>query len=606
MARIPEETIDQIIHATDIVDIIGSKVQLKRSGSGYTGLCPFHNEKTPSFHVHPGRQSFKCFGCGEGGSAITFLMKYEGLHFIEAAKQLADKANIQIVEEEYDPEAEKRRKRRTYLAKIHNQVADWYHQLLLKDRTEGGEKVRAYLKSRGINSEIAKKWKLGYAPGYDQQHHQWAEKNDIQKGDLVEAGIYGQQENSSNSYPRFRDRLMFPVHNEHGDVIAFSGRLLDPNAKTAKYLNSPETPLFYKSKTFFGLDKSKRAILKKDSVIICEGQLDLITSFEFGVENVVAALGTAFTENHARILKKYANETIICFDADNAGYKAAVRTFGTLAEAGLSVKAAIMPQGEDPDTLIRTHGIEKFSDLIDNAPEFYEFQILRQSETLDLENIRNRASLTTELAESISLIKDQVLQDGAIDKVSRRLSIQRNTLRDRVKEITNKPKRYQKQFTSGNAENEENSISIATSSIKNNSIAELIKLAIENSEVKNWMENSELDSILTDIDESELLQIVWRGKFDPTDIASVEQFLMNLSPNDQEKVKSCRNLHVSASSLEEAKTLVQVLERSRLDNIIQSTRTKMRDPNISAEERDELQFTIDDLEKEFLDLRGNM
>ena len=264
MSRIPQETLDEILAATDIVDLVGRYVKLRRAGVNWTGLCPFHAEKTPSFNVSPARGTYHCFGCGAGGNAFRFVMEHDGLQFMDAVKRLADQANIRIEEEVWDANAERAAKIRNGLIKLHNEIAEWYHELLMK--STHADAARAYLKSRGINAATAKNWKMGYAPSSGDLLRKWASEKRFTENLMVAGGIlaHGDEESgrANETYPRFRHRLMFPIRNDFGEVIAFSGRLLDPNAKAAKYLNSPETVLFSKSKVLFGLDKSKRAVIK--------------------------------------------------------------------------------------------------------------------------------------------------------------------------------------------------------------------------------------------------------------------------------------------------------------------------------------------------------
>jgi DNA primase len=357
MSRIPEETIQQVIAATDIVALVGRSVKLRKAGTNFLGLCPFHNERTPSFNVSPSRGTYHCFGCGAGGSAIRFVMEHDGMSFVEAVKRLADAAGIRIEEEVWDANAEAEAKHRSLLLRAHREITEWFHQLLMKHKIAAP--ARDYLKSRGITAEVAKNWQLGYAPPSAAFFREWAAQAKIPESVLVEAGIFVQSDEESGrrgAYPRFRDRLMFPIRNDHGDVIAFSGRILDPEAKTAKYLNSPETALFSKSKVLFGFDRSKRAISKAGEAIVCEGQIDMIMVYEAGFQNVVAGQGTAFTELHAKLLKRVCNEVVLCYDSDNAGYKAAERAFQILSPIGLTVKVAALPQGEDPDSLLRKQG----------------------------------------------------------------------------------------------------------------------------------------------------------------------------------------------------------------------------------------------------------
>ncbi|HYF36432.1 MAG TPA: DNA primase, partial [Prosthecobacter sp.] len=278
MPRIPEETLQQVLAATDIVDLIGRSVKLRRAGGNFLGLCPFHNEKTPSFNVRPSTNSYHCFGCGAGGNAFRFLMEHDGLSFIEAVKRLADAANIRIEEEVWDANAEQAAKHRALMIRAHKELAAWYHQLLMKHHI--ADKARAYLTSRGISAAVAKNWQIGYAPGSTPMLRQWAAQFKFGQQLLLDAGILGRSDEGGSAYPRFRDRLMFPIRNDNGEVIAFSGRLLDPQVKTAKYLNTAETPLFNKSKVLFGFDKSKRAISKAGQAIVCEGQIDTIMLYE--------------------------------------------------------------------------------------------------------------------------------------------------------------------------------------------------------------------------------------------------------------------------------------------------------------------------------------
>src|SRR5581483_7467521 len=278
---IPNETIEQIAAANDIVDVIGAYFPLKRAGTVYKALCPFHQEKSPSFTVNPQRQIFKCFGCGAGGSVFRFVMSYENIDFPTAAKRLAERAGIQIVEEH------RRFKMRKRLLALHAQAADWFHQNLLD--SDDAKRARNYLKGRGIRSEIAKAWRIGYAPDAWDALGNWARAEGFNADELIASGLVklrDEEKPDGEFYDRFRDRVMFPICNDLGEVIAFSGRVLQSDSQAAKYVNSPETMLFTKGNVLFGLHKSKRALVDKDSAIVLEGQLDLISAFESGVQNV--------------------------------------------------------------------------------------------------------------------------------------------------------------------------------------------------------------------------------------------------------------------------------------------------------------------------------
>src|SRR6266576_4989885 len=309
MGTIPSETIEQIAAANDIAEVIGSYFPLKRAGVNFKALCPFHQEKTPSFMVSPSRQTFHCFGCGAGGSVFRFVMDYEHIDFPAAVRKLGARVGISVVEKRGAADEDRRYEARRTLLKLHADAAEWFHENLLK--RDVGEPARKYLKHRGITAEIAKNWQLGYAADEWDAFGSWARAQGYPTRDLITSGLSKTRDNtesgpveSSSAYDRFRGRIMFPICNDVGEVIAFSGRLLKDAEGAAKYLNSPETPLFRKGSVLFGLHKTKRALIGANCAIVCEGQLDLISLFEAGITNVVAPQGTAFTENQARVLKR--------------------------------------------------------------------------------------------------------------------------------------------------------------------------------------------------------------------------------------------------------------------------------------------------------------
>ena len=336
MPRIPDETVQQVLGATDIVELIASYgLDLKRAGGDFKTHCPFHNEKTPSFNVSPGRQTYRCFGCGEGGNAVGFVMAYENLPFPEALRKLAARSNITIEEGEYDPQEDRRRRRLSRLKLLHNQAARFMHSLLLED--PGAEHARQYLKSRGYDRGMAGRWSLGWMPRNTDVFLDWARDAGFTGKELLHSGITKLREEDnprSGLWVRFGDRLMFPIHNERDDVIAFSGRKLREEQGGGKYINSPETPIFKKSNVFFGLHKAIRHM--RDYAVLCEGQLDVIACHEAGVKNAVATQGTACTNEHARLLKRYtgSDKVVICFDSDSAGHDAAHHSHGCCSGLG--------------------------------------------------------------------------------------------------------------------------------------------------------------------------------------------------------------------------------------------------------------------------------
>ncbi|MDA0767663.1 MAG: DNA primase, partial [Verrucomicrobia bacterium] len=412
MARIPEELVEQILAATDIVDLIGSYFPLKRAGSQFRTLCPFHNEKTPSFYVNPARQSFKCFGCQEGGSAVGFVMAYENLPFPDAIRKLAARANISIQEEAFDPDADRLRRSRARLLELHKGAAEFMHHLLMKD--PAAQHGRDYLKSRGFDGEMAKRWTLGWMPENGHVFLDWARKAGFSGRELKDSGLANlKEENNARSglYVRFRGRLMFPVRDDLANVIAFSGRQLRDDPNSGKYVNSPETAIYKKSKVIFALDQARRSMAKEHCALICEGQIDAIACHEAGITNAVAPLGTAFTTEHARMLKRYTDEIILCFDSDGAGHAAVAKAFRELAPQNLNVRAISLPKGEDPDTFIKKFGVEAFRKLMDEAAEFFDYMITHERQQRDLTQAGQLADLGREMASLIAILTDQVTKD---------------------------------------------------------------------------------------------------------------------------------------------------------------------------------------------------
>ena len=402
------DLIERIRAASDVVDVIGSYLPLKRAGQNFVALCPFHKEKSPSFNVNPHKQIFHCFGCHKGGDVFTFVKEYENVDFVEAVKRLADRAKIPLEHEQGGPGQETRHLKDTLL-KIHEQIAERWHNCLLNEAA--GQVARDYLAKRGVSAEAIKLFRIGAAPESWDDTVNWArskghELDIVEKAGLIigkgEGGGERGEEGTSNIqhptsnierrryYDRFRGRLMFPICNEQGMVIGFSGRILSGDEKTAKYVNSPETPIFTKSKVFFGLDKSKRAILDAGFAIICEGQLDLIACFMGGVQNIVAPQGTAFTDQHARILKRYGDEVVLCFDSDEAGQNAIVRSLDHLLASGLAVRVAVVPRPHDPDSFIKANGAEAFRQLIGRAEGFFDYYLTRLSATNDAATDKGR------------------------------------------------------------------------------------------------------------------------------------------------------------------------------------------------------------------------
>lgn len=414
MARISEDTIAQVAAANDVVDVIGSYLQLKRAGSSWRGLCPFHQEKTPSFHVNPARQSFHCFGCGAGGSVFRFVMDYEHVDFPESVRRLARRAGILIQEETSEDIAN--RGLRDRLLTLHREVTEWFHANLMKRSV--GAPAREYLKERGLSSEIAARWQLGFAPESWDALSRWALDSGYSEDELVRAGLASERD-GGGVYDRFRNRVMFPIRSDYGEVLAFSGRTLGDDP--AKYVNSPESPIFTKGRVLFGLDLTKRAIIQANEAIVCEGQIDLISMFEAGIQNVIAPQGTAFTARQASLVRQFAETAVLCFDSDKAGRAAVERSLPALFSSGVAVKVARIPEGEDPDSLIRKQGAEALRSLVAGAPDYFDDAVERG--LASSRSPQARAALAGQLAAFLTSIADPALREGIANRVRARLEL---------------------------------------------------------------------------------------------------------------------------------------------------------------------------------------
>ena len=420
-----QSTIDRVRSASDIVDVIGASIPLKRAGANFQAICPFHKEKTPSFNVNPQKQIFYCFGCHKGGDVFAFVRDFEAVDFPEAVRRLAERARIPLDYEKGGPDQESR-DLKDQLLKLHEQITTRWQAALLNDA--GGGIAREYLKRRGVSGEAVTLFRLGYAPDLWDDTVTWARSKGHPTTLVEKAGLILARDGGGH-YDRFRGRLMFPICDEQGRVIGFSGRILAGDEKTAKYVNSPETPIFTKSKVFFGLDKTKRAILDAGSAIICEGQLDLIACFMAGVQNIVAPQGTAFTADHARIIKRYTGEVVMCFDSDNAGQNATMRALDSLLAAGLAIKVATVPRPHDPDSLIKASGPDAFRQVISQAEGFFDFLLNRLCQMNDIRSDKGRLDVIREMSEALLKTGSAVLLDTYAQKTAMRLGVTTEALR---------------------------------------------------------------------------------------------------------------------------------------------------------------------------------
>jgi DNA primase len=413
-------TLEQVRAASDIVDVIGACVPLKRAGANFVALCPFHKEKTPSFNVNPHKQIFHCFGCHKGGDVFTFVKEYENIDFPDAVRRLAERARIPLETDSQGGRPETRHLK-DQLLQIHEQITQRWQTALASD--PAGQAARDYLARRGVGQEAIQLFRLGFAPEAWDDTVNWAKSKYFEPGLMEQAGLILRKEGSDHFYDRFRGRLIFPICDEQGRVIGFSGRVLSGDEKTAKYVNSPESPIFTKGRVMYGLDKSKRALLDKHCAVICEGQFDLIACFMAGVTHVVAPQGTALTADHARILKRYVDEVVLCFDSDNAGQDAAVRSLDSLLASGLAIRVAVVPAPHDPDSFVKELGGPAFSELIEKARGFFDYYLDRLCGTHDIATDRGRQTIVRAMAEAAHKTGNAVLVETYARKTAYRLRL---------------------------------------------------------------------------------------------------------------------------------------------------------------------------------------
>jgi DNA primase len=426
--QIPEEVIERIKQENDIVDIISEDVRLKKSGKNYMGLCPFHNDKSPSFSVSSEKQIYKCFSCGEAGNVLTFIMKYKKLNFQEATKYLADKANIPLQTE--DQENSKISRKKELLYNVNVEAARYYFANLQKIQMS-----KEYFLKRGIKEETIKRFGLGYS--LDNWHGvvSYLRKKGYKDNVLLEAGLISKNEKTGNTYDRFRNRVMFPVFDVRGKVIGFGGRVLDDSKP--KYLNSPETMIFQKGINLYGLNFAIKNKLQEDYIIIVEGYMDLIALHQYGITNTVASLGTALTVNQARLLKRYVSKIIISYDADLAGQNATLRGLEILRNAGFDVKVLTVPEGKDPDEFVRNNGKEAFLRLAKDALPLIEYKIKRASQGIDLKDGNELIKYGEKFAEILADL-NPIEKDVYIKKISEETSIKEQALYDLLSQVITK------------------------------------------------------------------------------------------------------------------------------------------------------------------------
>lgn len=433
---IPQDILDEIVAKSDIVSVVSEYVPLKRKGSNYQGLCPFHGEKTPSFSVSPNKQIFHCFGCGKGGNVFKFLMEIEGIPFLEAVEKLAKKANIKLPEKELSQAEKERLKQRSRYLQINEATAKYYHKVLLE--TTAGVVFKQYLEQRGISAEIIKKFQLGAAPAGWDHLYRFLLSHRVTPQEMMALGLISQGKKKDQYFDRFRQRIIFPICDERGNVIAFGGRIIDKEASPQKYLNSPDTPLFHKSRNLYALNLAKSAIRSQDMVVIVEGYMDVISCHQHGIINAVAPLGTAFTVEQAKMLMRSTYQFSIAFDGDKAGQNAALRSLDILSDLGCSGRVIQFPDGTDPDEFLKKYGKEAFEQLILKSQDPIVYKIGRLMENTNIDSVTGKTSVIERLLPDLLKMHSAVALESAMKEVSVRLGVTEKALWDEMKRYKQK------------------------------------------------------------------------------------------------------------------------------------------------------------------------
>ncbi len=515
-------------------------------------------------------------------------MDYEHIDFPSAVRKLGARAGIPVIEERAAAGEERQHEARRVLLQLHAEAADWFQENLLKKDFAGP--ARDYLKHRGVENRVAKNWQLGYAPPQWDAFLKWAVGRGYERRIILQSGLVKLREENrpeGELYDRFRSRVMFPICNDVGEVIAFSGRTLEPEAEAAKYLNSPETPLFRKGKVLFGLHKTKRALIDANCAIVCEGQLDLITLFEAGITNVVAPQGTAFTENQARILKRFVAEVVLCFDADAAGRKAAEHSLEALLQNDLVVRILEMPPGEDPDSLVRKKGREDFKERVAAARDFFDFWIEREAAETDLNSIAAKMELARGLAETVSHVRDPLMRGEVVRKVTSRLGLSPVDFENLLARQARAPVSLQSEPVS------------SSSLAPRHDIAMLCLFALRDEKARDFLLAQKWREILEQSPDSGLLKRILEADLRPDEAASLSAFMATLSPGEESLVSSWLLQRLPADPASIVEEWWRGLRQGLLRRQLQAAESRMKLPQLSTGE-------VVNLQKQILDLREQL
>ena len=584
-----KDIVEEVKNRCDIANVISEYMPIKQSGSNYKGLCPFHGEKTPSFHISSSKQIYKCFGCGEGGDVINFVMKMENLDFIDAVKLLANKCGIEINTNMNEEDKLRMEKSKKY-QDIHLEAARFYFANLLKGKNPGYD----YLRKRGLDDKTIKKFGLGYSQKSWNELMNYLLSKGYDKQDLVQCGLVNHKAEGNKYYDRFRNRVMFPIFDYRGNVIGFGGRVLDDSLP--KYLNSPDSLIFNKRYNLYGLNFSRKNIVDR-TIILVEGYMDLISLFQYGVRNVVATLGTALTEQQGNLIKRYADTAIISYDSDEAGVKATLRAIEILSKIGVNVKVINLKDCKDPDEFVRKYGLEEYKKAIGDSTHYIKFRIDHLRKSFNLEKDEERVKFAKEASKIIKELKSPVEVDYYTNYIAKQINISTESIKKevygkdynkvynkqnnkytnkKVEKVIEKPKAIKK----GKELVEETLIKLL---LENKKIREITLLKVEESdfllneskEILNYIiKNRDLDKITIDkikslnISEEYLkdLEIISLDSIDMNDIKSIDEIVKNLKKNNLQEqmnilLQEQKNIELQKQNKDDLKEVdVKVME----------------------------------------------
>ena len=577
MARIPQDTIDRIRDSADIVDVVSHHVDLTKRGRNFFGLCPFHNEKTPSFSVAPDKGIYHCFGCGNGGSALNFIMEIEKISFVEAVTQLGKKLGIEV-QNSGDDSNEFFGK----LYEIHKLATELFHETLFSDR---GQKAKKYLLNRGLNEDSLKLFKIGFVPEESSYLFNSIKSKNYDKEIMEKSGLFGFSK--SKTYDRFRSRIMFPISNTAGKIIAFGGRIFEKD-DPAKYMNSPETPLYKKSEVFYGLDITREAIRKKESAILVEGYTDLIQLYQAGVKNVVAVSGTAFTERHVNQIRRFTSKVYLCYDGDLAGKNAARKAGYSLLKGGIDSKVIVIPDGLDPDDWINRDGKNEFvSNGINKSLELLKFHL--KSCNYTKKSPSERSAIMDEILKEVSEVQDPLIRQdfvkklALVDRIEENEVLQKLTLQMKKRNYNYSEDEDKSRDTLFNSTHEKAELGIIKVLVSNDKDARtFIKKNLKINQIKNPKLNKLVETLLT-TKEASPLEII------STFNSSEERELISKTLMDEDD---------TSSIIQMAEDCLKTLKKLSIEKKIDQMRIKIREMESKNQDTTKLIKEIVEKQKE--------